>query len=197
MNWLAHLRLAPAAPLLRIGNLCGDFVRGVDLGSLHPELQRGIAQHRAIDRFVDSHAVVRKSRERLDPGFRRFSGVLIDVFYDHFLARDWRQLGEGETLTEFAAMVHRLLDTHAALLPARLQEAAPWMRRQAWLTAYADVDGIDAVLKALSQRVKRPTPLERGAGQLRALYGELERDFAAFWPELTAFAATLHEPQGA
>jgi acyl carrier protein phosphodiesterase len=96
-------------------------------------------------------------------------------------------------LTEFAAMVYRLLDTHAGLLPARLQEAAPWMRRQAWLTAYADVDGIDTVLKALSQRVKRLTPLERGAGQLRVHYGELERDFAAFWPELAVFAATLHE----
>src|SRR5262245_60018569 len=153
MNWLAHLRLAPAAPLLRLGNLCGDFVLGVDLGTLHPELQRGIAQHRAIDRFVDAHPMVRSSRARLDPGFRRFSGVLIDVFYDHFLARDWPLHGHGGTLTEFAAMVHTLLDTHAALLPWRLQQAAPWMRSQAWLVSYADVDGIEAVLQRMARRV--------------------------------------------
>jgi acyl carrier protein phosphodiesterase len=194
MNWLAHLRLAPTAPLLRLGNLCGDFVRGVDLGSLHPELQRGIAQHRAIDRFVDAHVLVRRSRERLDPGFSRFSGVLVDVFYDHYLARDWRQHGDGGTLAEFAAIVHALLETHDQFLPIRLQQAAPWMRREAWLTSYADVDGIDAVLQRLARRVNRTTPLGEGAGQLRAHYGPLGLDFAAFWPELTAFAAVLHEP---
>ena len=196
MNWLAHLRLAPKAPLLRLGNLCGDFVRGVDLGSLHPELQRGIAQHRAIDAFADAHRLVRRSRERLDAGFGRFSGVLIDVFYDHFLARDWQLHGDGGTLVEFAEVVHSLLETHAALLPWRLQQAAPWMRRQAWLVSYAGVDGIDAVLQRMANRVQRTTPLGQGAGQLRAHYDELGRDFAAFWPELTAFAATLHEPFG-
>ena len=197
MNWLAHLRLAPAAPLLRLGNLCGDFVVGVDLGSLHPELQRGIAQHRAIDAFVDAHPIVRSSRERLDAGLRRFSGVLVDVFYDHFLARDWRQHGHGGTLAEFAAMVHALLETHAALLPWRLQEVTPWMRQHAWLVSYADVDGIDAVLERMARRVRRTTPLGDGARQLRAHYEGLGRDFAAFWPELAAFAATLHEPREA
>ena len=197
MNWLAHLRLAPNAPLLRLGNLCGDFVRGVDVGSLHPELQRGVAQHRAIDAFADAHRLVRRSRARLDPGFGRFSGVLIDVFYDHFLARDWLRLGDGGTLAAFAAMVHALLDAHAPLLPWRLQQAAPWMRRQAWLVSYADIDGIDAVLQRMANRVQRTTPLGEGVGQLRAHYDELGRDFAAFWPELAAFAATLHEPFGA
>ncbi|HEX5054844.1 MAG TPA: DUF479 domain-containing protein, partial [Planctomycetota bacterium] len=75
MNWLAHLHLAPTAPLLRLGNLCGDFVRGIELASLHGDLQRGIAQHRAIDAFVDAHAVVRRSRQRLQARFRRFGGV--------------------------------------------------------------------------------------------------------------------------
>ncbi len=187
MNWLAHLRLAPNAPLLRLGNLCGDFVRGVDLATLHPELQRGIAQHRAIDRFVDAHPIVRRSRQRLDPHCRRFAGVFVDVFFDHFLARDWSQLGEGGTLAEFVAAMHALLLEHALLLPPRLQHVLPWMQRETWLTSYARLDGIDAVLQRMARRVARPTPLGDGVQQLRAHYRDLGCDFAAFWPELVTF----------
>lgn len=191
MNWLAHLRLAPADPLLRLGNLCGDFVRGVDVAALRPELQRGIHQHRAVDAFVDAHAIVRRSRERLDPPFRRLAGVLVDVFYDHYLARDWHRLGDGRPLPEFAASVHALLREHEPLLPPRLVQALPWMERQGWLVGYAQIDGIEAVLRRMAQRLSRPTPLGEGAAQLRAHYEALEGDFAAFWPELVEFARDL------
>jgi acyl carrier protein phosphodiesterase len=191
VNWLAHLRLAPPDPLLRLGNLCGDFVRGVDVATLHPALQRGIAQHRAVDAFVDAHAVVRRSRQRLDPPFRRFAGVLVDVFYDHYLARDWDRLGGGESLPAFAAAVHAELRRHHDLLPARLQRAVPAMESQQWLVGYAEVAGIDAVLWRMARRLARATPLGRGAGQLRAHYRGLEDDFAAFWPALVAFTRAL------
>src|SRR5690349_14540980 len=101
MNWLAHLRLAPREPLLRLGNLAGDFVRGVYVSALHGGLQRGIAMHRAIDRFVDAHHAVRTAKERLQPPFRRFAGVLVDVWFDHFLARGWQRFGDGRTLAAF------------------------------------------------------------------------------------------------
>ena len=103
MNWLAHLRLAPDEPLVRLGNLAGDFVRGVDLQTLDPRVRRGIDQHRAIDRFVDGHEVHRRSRARFGEAWRRFAGVALDVFYDHFLARDWAQYGDGATLESLAA----------------------------------------------------------------------------------------------
>lgn len=191
MNWLAHLRLAPTAPLLRLGNLCGDFVRGIDLAELHPELQRGVHQHRAVDAFVDAHPLVRASRERLDPPFRRFAGVLVDVFYDHFLARDWDRFGDGAPLSAFAAAVHGDLREHLDLLPERLQRAVPWMRHEQWLVGYAEIAGIDAVLRRMAQRLSRETPLGAGAAQLRAHYVGLESDFTAFWPELVAFARDL------
>ena len=191
MNWLAHLRLSPADPLLRLGNLCGDFVRGTDPATLHPDLQRGIAQHRAIDRFVDAHPIVRTSRERLDPGARRFAGVLVDVFYDHFLARDWHRHGDGGPLAAFAAGVHDDLERHRTLLPPRLVSALPWLKAQGWLAGYAQVDGIDAVVRRMAGRLSRPSPLADGAAELRAHYDALDIDFAAFWPELVAFAAKL------
>lgn len=191
MNWLAHLRLAPADPLLRLGNLCGDFVRGTDPATLHPALQRGIAQHRAVDRFVDAHAIVRHSRERLAPATRRFAGVLVDVFFDHFLARDWADHGDGAPLGTFVAAVHLDLERHRALLPPRLVEAMPWLRTQGWLEGYAQVAGIDTVVRRMAGRLSRPSPLQDGAVELRANYAGLEADFAAFWPELVAFAASL------
>ncbi|MEO6595161.1 MAG: ACP phosphodiesterase [Planctomycetota bacterium] len=191
MNWLAHLRLAPTAPLLRLGNLAGDFVRGVDITTLHPDLRAGIHQHRAIDRFVDAHALVRGSRHRLDVRFRRFAGVLVDVYYDHFLARDWAVHGDGRTLALFVDEVHAQLREHAALLPPRLQQVLPHMQRQAWLAGYAKVEGIDTVLQNMARRVARPTPLADGGAELRAQYEALDGDFAAFWPELAAFASDL------
>ncbi len=184
MNWLAHLRLAPPEPLVRLGNLSGDFVRGVDLAALSPELQRGIAHHRAIDRFVDAHPIVRASRARLQPPFQRLAPVLLDVFYDHFLARDWHQYGDGRSLGAFAAEVHEQLEAHAPLLPPRLQAAIPAMRRENWLLSYAELDGIDAILLRMSRRIVRPTPLAEGGQQLRAHYEDLAQDFAAFWPLL-------------
>ena len=188
MNWLAHLRLAPSDPLLRIGNLCGDFVAGVDLATLPGPLQRGIAQHRAIDRFVDAHAVTARSRQRLGPSFRRFAGVLVDVFYDHFLARDWGSLGDGRSLDAFAAATYELLDAHEAVLPARLRAAMPAMRAENWLLSYARLDGIDTVLARMAARLRRPSPLGQGGTALRAAYAPLAADFAELWPELVLHA---------
>ncbi|MCA8976344.1 MAG: DUF479 domain-containing protein [Planctomycetes bacterium] len=182
MNWLAHLRLAPPDPLLRIGNLCGDFVRGVDLAELHPMIRRGVEQHRALDAFVDAHAVMRRSRRRLQS--HRYAGVLVDVCYDHFLARDWHELGDGRPLREFAAEVHAQLDAHAALLPPRLRQALPFMRAEGWLASYAELDGVDRIFARMSGRSPRRRPLLQGGELLRRHYAELGADFAALWPEL-------------
>ena len=189
MNWLAHLRLAPPQPaLLRLGNLAGDFVRGVDLGALDPELRLGVAMHRAVDAFVDAHPVVRRARARLQPPFRRFGGVLVDVWFDHFLARDWALHGDGGDLAGFLDGVHADLRACHDLLPAPLQRVSPRLQRDGWLLGYASVEGIARVLGMMAQRFGRPSPLADGAEPLRADYELLAADFAALWPELAAFA---------
>ena len=181
MNHLAHLRLAPADPLLRLGNLCGDFVQGIDLATLPEPLRLGVAQHRAVDRFTDAHPIFRRSRERLPPALRRYGGVLIDVFYDHFLARGWDRFGDGRPLRAFADEVYADLDTHRAILPPRLQHVAPFMQREDWLVAYADLDGIATALTNMSRRLRRSNPLAEGAAALRTHYETLASDFAAFF----------------
>ena len=189
MNWLAHLRLSPNEPLVRLGNLAGDFVRGVELATLPEAVQRGIRLHRTIDRFVDADAVVRAAKGRFPLPLRRFAGVLLDVYFDHFLARDWAQHGDGGSLRAFAAAVQRELEQHVHVLPRPLREAAPYLRRHEWLVEYRTVDGIELVLQRMARRVRRPTPLGTGANELRAHYCEFEADFAQLWPRLLLFAS--------
>jgi acyl carrier protein phosphodiesterase len=195
VNWLAHLRVAPAAPLLRLGHLCGDFARGADLGALPAAVRLGIDQHRLLDRFTDAHPAFQRSRERLGAPWRRFAGVLVDVFYDHFLARDWRRHGDGQPLRAFVDQGYALLVEHAPILPPRLAAALPHMLRDDWLGGYATLGGIDATLARMASRGARLAPLTRGGELLRQHRGALARDFARFFPELLAFAAAL-PPRG-
>jgi acyl carrier protein phosphodiesterase len=188
VNWLAHLRLAPAAPLVRLGNLAGDFVRGVDTSSLHPDLRRGIEQHRAIDRFVDAHRVHRRGRARFGAPWRRFGGVALDVFFDHFLARDWAELGDGVALDAFIDRVHLQLEEHQQLLPPALARAYVRMQEHGWLRMYASIEGVDEVLGAMARRSRRAKPLADAAAELRRNYDAFDADFAELWPELAAFA---------
>ena len=190
MNWLAHLRLAPTEPLVRLGNLAGDFVRGVDLATLVEPIRRGIAQHRALDRFVDAHPAVGQSRARLAPPFRRFAGVLVDVFYDHFLARDWERLGDGTALPAFTQRIYADLRAHAAVLPPRLQMAAPWMERQDWLSCYGGTAGVELTLARMGSRSPRTTLLGAGGAQLREHYDGLANDFAILWLDVTRHLGT-------
>ncbi len=174
---------------MRLGNLCGDFVRGVDVATLHPELQRGVRLHRAIDRYVDAHPVVVGARQRLQPPFRRFGGVLVDVWFDHFLARDWEHHGKGQALRSFLGDVHADLHAHLALLPVALQRVVPRFTTEGWLEGYGSIEGIERVLGMMDRRLARPTPLARGGELLREHYAALGEDFARLWPDLAAFAA--------
>ena len=133
MNYLAHLRLAPPGPLSLLGNLMGDFMRGVQLSELPQAVRAGVAQHRAVDAFTDQHPVFRSSRARVDESLRRFGGVLVDVFYDHFLARHWGEFGDGRELRAFVDECYEVLRSHTELLPERLAYAAPHMAREDWL----------------------------------------------------------------
>jgi acyl carrier protein phosphodiesterase len=188
LNWLAHLRLSPAEPQLQLGNLLGDFARGLDVSQLPERVQVGIAQHRRLDVFTDAHPVFRRSRARLGAGFQRLSGVLVDVFYDHFLARGWDRWGDGRPLAAFTAAVYRLLEGQRDTLPPSLRAALPHMVAQDWLGKYGELEAIDATLLRMAGRLSRPTLLAEGGRALRANYRELQADFAEFFPEAMAHA---------
>ena len=177
MNYLAHMLLSDGSPEGLVGNLAGDFVRGVDVSSLSAPMQAGVTLHRAVDRFTDSHPTVLRSRSRLPESWRHYRGVLVDIFYDHFLARD------------FEAHAGERIQRHRESLPPRLQQAAPVMIEHDWLRAYAHVEGLEVVLRGMSRRAKREVALDAAAADLREHYAAFETDFATFFPDLLQFAS--------
>jgi acyl carrier protein phosphodiesterase len=188
MNYLAHMLLSDGTPEGLVANLAGDFMRGVDVSSLALPMQAGVLLHRAVDRFTDAHPVVKASRARLPQSWRHYRGVLVDVFYDHFLARDFTDWSP-EPLDWFAMRVYRALRANYEMLPPRLQRASPVMIEHDWLRAYAHTEGLKIVLQGMSRRAKRDVALDESVACLLEHYAAFESDFKTFFPELVRFAA--------
>ena len=198
MNFLAHLSLSGDDPEVMLGNLMGDFLKRVDATGYPPAIQRGIQLHRTIDSFTDAHPVFRRSRGRLPPPYRRYAGVLVDVFYDHFLACDWRRYRPREDLSSFVRRTYRMLANPPVDPPPRLKNALPRMIREDWLGSYVTEDGVDQQLKRISRRVSRANPLGSGVSQLALHYDGLAADFAEFFPALMrhiAHVTEIEQPQ--
>ncbi|GAB4142049.1 MAG: ACP phosphodiesterase [Cyanobacteria bacterium J069] len=183
MNYLAHLLLSEPDPLARIGNLAGDFLKGANVRSLHPSIQQGIALHRQIDAYTDQHPIVRRSKARVEPPYCRWAGVLVDVFYDHFLAVHWETYSVG-SLEVFVQEVYADLQQHQALLPPSLQRALPFMLAGDWLTSYRQVSGMAAILERMSRRSRRSSLLASSICVLQTHYDALEHDFHQYFPAL-------------
>lgn len=186
MNYLAHLLLPGDDDDLRLGGLIGDFLRGRSVESFAPRVQAGIRLHQEIDRLTDAHPVFRRSRARLHEPLGRFSGVVVDVGYDHFLAASFDQWHAGQSLAEFSQEIYALLERRRDELPPRLEGALPWIIGEDWLSAYADFEHLERAFHGMSRRVKRANPLREAQAALAANYEELAGDFEEFFPELRA-----------
>lgn len=188
MNHLAHLFLpGDASPARLIGNLAGDFVKGVLGDRFSPEVREGIAQHRRIDAFTDSHPAVAAFRRVLIPDHGHYARVIADMFLDHFLARRFEEYA-GETLDEFLARSFSAIDPHSASLPGMLQHVYPRIRDERWLQSYRDLDGIHLALTNISRRFSRRPRLEEATHHLIDSRVELERRFEQFFPDVIEFA---------
>ena len=186
MNYLAHLYLADANPESLIGNLMGDFAKGPIDQHLSPAIRQGIALHRKIDAFTDSHPLFVQSRQRIRPPFRRYSGILVDIFYDHFLARDWAQYSPL-SLRHFSRTVYAVLNAHYDHLPLPMRRSVSSMIANDGLLSYREVAGIERALRGIEGRLKRPSRLGEAVAELGDNYASLATDFTAFFPELTAY----------
>lgn len=185
LNYLAHLFLSGNIPLLRIGNLAGDFVKGIDTATLHPAMQKGIALHRAIDAYTDSHEIVWRSKSRIGSPHTRLAGVLVDVFYDHFLAVHWNTYCD-RLLEEYVAEVYADLQVYRVLLPPLLQDTVPRIIEENWLVSYRNVEGLARALDRIEQRLEGKLDLSNGIREMERNYAELDGDFRLFFPELSA-----------
>ena len=191
MNYLAHVLLPGPDDDLRLGGLIGDFMRGSNIGSFAPGVQRGIRLHRHIDRLTDAHPVFRRSRERVGDAMHRFSGVVTDVGYDHFLAASFETWTDGQSLTGFARSFYALLESRIDELPPGLRDALPWIIGQDWLTSYADFEHLDRAFAGMSRRVRRANPLLGAKQALERNYDALAGDFAEFFPDMLRSARAM------
>ena len=183
MNFLAHIYLSGDSDLIKIGNFMADGVRGNKYLELHSEIQKGIILHRTIDTFTDAHPIFRQSTKRLHANYHHFSGVIVDVFYDHFLAKNW-SLYSDEKLEVYVANFYDSLTTHDDLLTEKAQMMKPYMIQQNWLLSYQTIEGIEKILCQMDNRIKRESNMRFSVQELKLFYNEFENDFTIFFNDL-------------
>ncbi|WP_337058140.1 acyl carrier protein phosphodiesterase [Pseudomonas sp. USHLN015] len=187
MNYLAHLHLGGHQPAQLLGSLYGDFVKGPLDGRWPADIEAGIRLHRRIDVFTDAHPLTAEARALFPAERRRVASILLDLFFDHCLARDWQRYAEVP-LPAFTGQVYRVLAEEPAL-PERLAFIAPRMAAQDWLGSYRDFAIIEQVLVGMSRRFSRPGLLDGAFAEIERLYEPLSDTFRRFYPELQGFAS--------
>lgn len=188
MNHLAHALLADAGGVeFALGSAAGDFVHGRPDPAWPAARQAGLRFHRRVDGFTDAHPEVVAARRCFEPPLRRYAGILLDVWFDHLLVRDW-DLHCDEPLAAFARRWLALLDARGAELPLSLRSFTAWMHAHDLPAGYGDPGTIDVVLHGISVRLSRPSPLAIALPELEARADVLHRHFERFFPELRAAA---------
>ena len=186
MNYLAHAWLARHSDDALLGGLLGDFVFGQSALLDWPEpIRAEIVRHRRIDRYTDDHPAVVAARTRFGP-LRRYAGIVLDVYFDHCLARDWADY-HAEPLPQFTGRVYEVLAAQREL-PERLAYIAPHMAAQDWLGSYREFAVLEQVIGGMSRRLSRPQLLAGAMSELERLYQPLSDDFREFYPQLQVFA---------
>jgi len=175
--------LSHETPAAVIGGFLGDFVKGAIDNRFSPGVEQGIVLHRKIDRYTDAHAAIACSKRLVSPDRRRYAGIMIDVFYDHFLAKHWSRYAPIP-LPDFTRRVYAILNQHCHSLPERLQQMLPRMANDDWLGSYRELWAIDAALNGIGRRLKRQNNLENAAEELECHYAQFENHFFAFLPDV-------------
>lgn len=186
MNFLAHALLAGEDPALLVGGVIGDWIKGSLPGVLPEDIAKGVALHRAIDDFAESQPAFRRSRSRISAGRRRYAGVLVDVFYDHLLARNWATIHHG-SLDEYCNTVYRSIEDRLGELPISSHPGLTLMAKENWLSSYARIEGIADVLARMSRRARQPNPLANGEQEFLADEDGFTSDFHEWLDDARTF----------
>lgn len=183
MNFLAHLYLSRSSIELMVGNFIADSVKGKKFEAYPPIIAKGIKMHRAIDSFTDSHEVVLESKKRLRPAYGKYSAVLIDIFFDHILAKNWHDYHK-ERLPSYSQQVYLSLKEYHSLFPEKSQRFYHYMVSYDILSNYATIDGIQQALNGMSRRARFDSNMEKATKELQLFEKEFEDEFRAFFPDL-------------
>ncbi len=187
MNFLAHIYLSGEDDGVRLGNFIGDWIRGKKYLNYPQRIQKGILLHREIDTFTDAHPVFRTSKHRLRPTYGLYSGIIIDIFYDHYLAKHWKKYSEV-TLRHFVDDFYQLLKDQNELLPSKVQRMAVYMVDGDWLYNYQYLEGMENVLQGMNRRTEGRSKMNLAIKELQEHYTLFEAEFFTFFEELRLFS---------
>lgn len=187
MNYLAHIYLSGENPRIQIGNFMGDGIRGKEYKHFHPDIQIGVLLHREIDTFTDMHPIFRKSKYRLVPKYNHFSGIIIDMFYDHFLAKHW-SLYHHIPLNEYAKKFYETLATFENELNQKTKNILPYITKYNWLERYQYLIELQSILSQMDQRFSFPSKMNESVELLHKQYDLFEDEFFKFFRELMIFS---------
>jgi len=183
MNFLAHIYLSGDDEGVTIGNFIADGIKGRKYLKYPPKIQKGIILHRHIDSYTDSHPIVKQSTKRLHENYGHYSGVIVDILYDHFLAKNWNQY-HPQSLADYVEDFYGMLRTNFEILPGRIQRMMPYMMADNWLLSYATIPGISKILKQMNVRTKGISKMNFAVLELEEFYSEFETEFTEFFAEL-------------
>lgn len=188
MNFLAHIYLSDENENIKIGNFIADAIVGNKYTHLPQEIQAGILLHRQIDSFTDAHKIVRRSKRRLHARYNHYDGVIIDILYDHFLAKNWSNYS-AIPLRTYTESFYQLLTKNYDLLPVKTKHLMPYMIQDNWLLNYASIEGIGTVLEGMNRRTKNKSQMHLAVEDLQIHYTDFENDFSEFFDQLIQFTA--------
>ncbi len=186
MNFLAHTYLSGCNEQIIVGNFMGDYVKGRYYGH-YPELvQKGIRIHRDIDYFTDMHEITRRNKQRVAPRYHKYAGIIIDIFYDHYLASLWDRFSDLP-LSEFVKRTYDLLKRNYKELPDPIKRWFPTFLENNWMMAYQSVDGIELVLEKMAANTSLPDHSAYAVEVLSEQYEAFKEDFLEFFPLMVSF----------
>jgi acyl carrier protein phosphodiesterase len=185
MNFLAHLYLSCGSEQIMVGNFLADFVKAKETESYQRDICLGILLHREIDSFTNKHRQFAKSKKRLWQRHRHYSSVIVDIFYDHFLAKNWQNYSTI-SLEEFAHQAYAAIQRFEMILPQKARRVLPHMIANNWLTNYRKLEGIDRAMQGMARRASFPSEMSSAIEDLQNDYEGFENDFREFFPDLTA-----------
>ncbi|GGA74327.1 ACP phosphodiesterase [Flavobacterium palustre] len=189
MNFLAHIYLSGDNEFIKIGNFMADGIRGRKFEDYPSEIQKGILLHRAIDTYTDAHPVFRESTKRLHKRYHHYAGVIVDIFYDHFLAKNWSNYSD-EDLEEYVSRFYQSMHTHHDLLSERAKQILPYMEKQNWLSSYQSIDGIHEILSRMDRRTDNNSNMRFASEELQKYYTEFEAEFSSFFEDIKSYCTS-------
>jgi len=176
LNYLAHLFLAGNHPEIILGNFIADHVKGSDIKKYSETVQYGIMMHRNIDTFTDHHPVVKQSIARIRADFRKYAGVVVDMYYDHFLSSQWHEYSLMDIST-FTETRYDILNSFQAILPVRSSRLLFYMEKQNWLKSYSSFEGMQQAFNGMSRRTTFVSNMETAIVNLKASYPDFKDEF--------------------